>query len=79
MPRYFFNVVYDANIVADRDGSELSDLAAAQAQARSILREFVIEALRHSQPVDRYWVEIRDGSGTELGTVMFADISGIEK
>lgn len=77
MPHFFFNVRDGDKVIADIDGTGFPDLDAARAEARSILREFAIEALKHHQPVDRYQIEIKQKAGVVLAVITFSDISGI--
>jgi hypothetical protein len=76
MPFYFFSVRDGTTSIADEEGADLPDLGAADAEARAVLREFAIQALRHHYPVDRYQVEIYDAEKQLVGVLKFSDIVG---
>ncbi|PJI54105.1 hypothetical protein CTI14_19555 [Methylobacterium radiotolerans] len=62
MPRYFIDLHDGANLVRDRDGFDLPDLAAARAQAVRILTRL---AQGLTDPMERqdYVIAVRDEQG----------------
>jgi len=72
--RYFFHIRDDQGLVADDEGSELPDLAAAKAEARHNAGNFVMENLRCGQRASGRWVEIADGDGQVLDRFLIRDV-----
>ena len=75
MPRYFFHVrEADGEIGHDLEGQILPDLAAARAEAASVIREMLGEWLLHGGGLDPRQIEIADGGGVVLATICAADV-----
>ena len=77
MPRFFFHVRDDGRLFEDPDGGELPDLDAARAEAVAAAREVFTEQVRAGRPPSITQVEIRDGEGRLLDTVLIRDALGL--
>ncbi len=73
MPRFFFHVWQDSNLIADPDGSDLQNLDAAWNEALVGLRQLVADRLRGGQISDVQRIEITDETGQSLATVRLED------
>ena len=73
MPRYFFNLFNDLN-VADDEGIDLPDVAAAMEHAAENARELAAESVREGHLVLGHRIEITDDSGAVVGVVHFRDV-----
>lgn len=69
VPRYFFNVRQGDSVIPDREGSELSDLATAEFEARLTARDLALQYIKAGCPVDGREIEILDERGTVLETI----------
>jgi hypothetical protein len=74
MPRYFFDIVDDAGVTRDPEGSELSSPAAAMEEARATAREMLADSLRAGRTVDGRRFDITNESGQVIGTFRFRDL-----
>ena len=74
MPRYFFNVRQGASVVPDSEGSELSDLATAEFEARLTARDLALEYIKAGCPVDGREIEILDERGTLIESIKVRSI-----
>jgi hypothetical protein len=78
MPKYHFHLHDDLD-VPDEDGSELPDLAAAEARAVLEARELMCELLKKEGRIAlHYRIDIEDAGGNVLATVPFRDVVKIE-
>ena len=75
VPLYFFHVRDGSSFSYDPEGAEFPDLKEAHAEARYVMRDLAITALRDGSPVTQYQVEVSDNAGDVLGIVRFQDIS----
>jgi hypothetical protein len=74
MPRYYFDIHKNEQVVPDLDGVEMPDLAAAVDEAHFAAREMIAEAIKADRPsVLRYAFEIADGDGSTLYRVKFIE------
>ena len=62
MPRYFIDLHDGANLVRDREGFDLPDLAAAQAQAVRMMTR-IAQGLTDPQQRQDYVIAVRDEQG----------------
>jgi hypothetical protein len=69
MPRYYFNVRQGDSVVPDAVGSELTDLATAEIEARLTARDLILGYLRAGCPVDGREIDIVDATGAILETI----------
>lgn len=78
MPRFYFHLYNDMD-VADDEGQDLPDLAAAQAFALEQARALVAAmATDEGRIVLHHRIDIEDGQRAVLATVMFRDAVKIE-
>jgi hypothetical protein len=69
MPRYFFHLRKDEDLIPDDEGAEFEDLTAARTEAAHTCRELAIEEIRRGGPVAFCNVEIWDESGKVLDII----------
>jgi hypothetical protein len=62
LPRYFFHIRDDDNLIRDEEGTELPDLSAARKEAALSAREILVEAGSSSEPWDHCEIEIWEGA-----------------
>jgi hypothetical protein len=74
MPRYYFHVREDDDVLHDPDGKDCADLVAAKAEAAAVARGLMAGGLRSARPLG-LWREIviADEAGHTLATVPFRD------
>ena len=60
MPRYFFHIRDDDNLIRDEEGTELPDLSAARKEAALSAQEVLLEAGGSAEPWDHCEIEIWD-------------------
>jgi hypothetical protein len=74
MPRYFFHVRADSELVEDFDGSDFPDISAAREEARLSVIDLVCDSLKSGLGLrlDRS-VVIADDGGKMLDEILFAD------
>lgn len=68
--RFFFDIYNDED-VADPEGIELPDSAAAMARAVEEARVLAAESVRRGHLVGSHRVEVRDAKGNRVGAVRF--------
>jgi hypothetical protein len=66
MQRYFFNLCFLRDYVADEEGSELPNLEAAKTEGRQIIRDLAADFIKNQRVFDLHSVRICDESGTLL-------------
>jgi hypothetical protein len=69
MAKYYFDLCDDGAVAVDKEGMELSSLAAVQAEAAQALADFLREAAHEPQQNGsalRMAVEVRDNKGPVL-------------
>ena len=76
--RFYFHIRDGEQIIPDLEGSELPNLAAALAEARHSARDFCIDSLRGGAMVNGRRIEIADGAGTVLETMLVRDVTAIK-
>jgi len=76
MPRFFFNIKNDIDVI-DPEGQELDNLAAARQQAIAYARDLAAEAVRQGEVDLKHSIIISDEDGDELLTVTFAEAFAI--
>lgn len=70
MPRYFLTIEhYDGQCWQDEDGADFPNLLTAVAEAREVVLELLIEAMRDDKARVPLRVIIADQTGTAVGTV----------
>jgi hypothetical protein len=74
MPRYFFDIVDDAGVTRDPEGSDLSSPAAAMDEARAAARDMLADSLRAGKEIDGRRFDITNESGQIVGTLRFRDL-----
>lgn len=76
MERFFFNLVYPADVVADPEGSDCASLEAAKIEARAILREIIAERLSADPIFEPSGIHICTRTGKQLALVSAAEAVG---
>ena len=76
MARYFFNIKNGIE-VADPEGQDLDNLAAARQQAVAYARDLAAEAVRQGEVDLKHRIVIADEDGTALLTVTFGEAFAI--
>jgi len=76
MARYFFNIKNDIE-VADPEGQELDNLAAARQLAVAYARDLAAEAVRQGEVDLNHRIVITDEDGDALLTVTFGEAFAI--
>lgn len=62
--RYFIEIVTPSKTIADPEGAEFPDLAAAESEAAEVVRELTAEELRAGRPMPGDWmIRIHRGDG----------------
>jgi hypothetical protein len=74
--RYHFNIRDADGLLPDDEGSELTNMAAARAEARASAAEFAIDDLRTGGPIKARCIEITDPEGLVLESLMVRSIAG---
>lgn len=74
MPRYFFHIRKDEDLIKDDEGADFVDLEAAKAEAAISCRDFAAQEIREGLPVTFCEIEIWDDSGRLLGVYHVGDI-----
>jgi hypothetical protein len=72
--RYHFHIRDADGLIADDEGSELPDLAAAREEAQASARDLVIEELKQGALVQERQIEITAPDGTVLERITVQDI-----
>src|SRR5687767_3803172 len=79
MPRYFFHLRDDEELIRDDEGTELPDLSAARTEAAQTAKEIINESIGSGEPLDHLVVEIWDEAGVieavTLSVVLSEDTS----
>lgn len=73
MPRFFMNVRDGAALIADVEGIEFPDLAAARAEALAAARKTLGDGFKAGKVQDSRQYEISDISGRIVATVALMD------
>jgi hypothetical protein len=74
MPRFFFHIRNGNDYVADEEGTEVANLAAAEEEASEAAREILAERLLNGEVLDGQTFEIVDEDGRILKTVPFRSV-----
>jgi hypothetical protein len=77
MPRYFFYLSRNGQVIPDPEGTELADLSEARSEAFLNARDLIIQILRSDEPLpldDN--VQVVDEHGSLLHTVTFKEALG---
>ena len=69
MQKFFFHLVYDGRTIKDPEGSDLADLGAASAEARTIIRELAADHLMSGRAFYLKGIEIRTQDDSMLTNV----------
>lgn len=73
MPRFFFNVISEQNVLDDEEGSELPSLDHAIEEALKDARALMSEAILQGRDISEGCIIIRDNRNELLKVVRFAD------
>jgi hypothetical protein len=73
MPRFFFHIRHENQLVRDPEGTELADLAAARAEALADARELLADQIKGGRVTDEGQIEIWDELECVLATVPLQD------
>lgn len=73
MPRYFFDISNGNGFVADEEGVDLQDQAAALRMATDSIRSIVAEEARKGVIDLDGHIDVRDGSADTLARIAFPD------
>lgn len=72
MGRFFFHLRLDDQVIADQDGQDLPDAAAARQEALASARQIMADAIRSGNENIPEAFVIADSEGRELETVPLA-------
>lgn len=78
MPRYFFNLYNDITS-EDEEGTELPDVAAAEARGIQDARNMAAESVKEGHLTLHHRIDITDERGRVLKTISLADVISIRK
>src|SRR5262245_17046057 len=74
--RYFLHIFTGSKVIADPEGAEFEDLAAAEAEAVLSARDLIAEELRCGRPFPRHWqARIASADGAMLRSIPFASLT----
>jgi hypothetical protein len=73
MPRYYFNVIAPTKTIKDREGTELSSIDEARAEAIEDARQLMGAAMRSGQDISGRRIEITNARGAVLLVVRFSE------
>ena len=74
MPRFYFHVHNDADVIDD-EGLALPDLAAAKQAAIDGAREMMAEHVTHGRPITlRHRIDVADEAGKILASLPFREL-----
>jgi hypothetical protein len=72
MPKYFFNLYRNGQVILDHEGVRLAGIEEAQGEATREARELIIDVLRTDRPVPLSdGIDVTDEHGLVLHTVTF--------
>ena len=74
MSRFYFHLRSGENVVADEEGTDLADVAAARLEALAAARHIVADAIRSGRGIIPEAFVISDSEGRELETVKLAGV-----
>ena len=75
MSRYYFHLrLADGRLIADQEGSDLPDAAAARHEALAAARQILADAIGFGSENIPQAIAIADGEGHQLETVPFAAV-----
>jgi len=74
MPRFYFHIRDGERLIKDPEGSELSDLESARAEALVGARELLAAKLKAGEVIDGQRFEIVDEGGNLLTVVPLKDV-----
>lgn len=78
MPRYFFHIRTDSDLVRDAEGSDLPDEVAAKIEGEAAAREMLAEAVRKGEMPDTRCLEICDEWSRLIAEIRFSDLTGLK-
>jgi hypothetical protein len=73
VPKFYFNVIAQSDIIADLEGSDLATLDAAKLEAVSDARALMSEAVLRGRDISDWRIEISDDDGAVLASLRFSD------
>jgi hypothetical protein len=73
MQRFYFNILSEAGLVEDLEGTELPDLEAARLEAIEDARQLMSDAVRIGYDIAARSVEVRNEAGEMVLLVPFAE------
>jgi hypothetical protein len=73
MPRFYFHILTRTNVIRDEEGTELTDLGAAQREAIRDARGMMSTAIREGRDISHRHIDICDAVGTVLLRVPFSE------
>jgi len=74
MARYFLHIHHGDVLIADPEGGEFVDEAAALVEARSAARDLVINAIRTGRLIDDSRIEVWNAGRKPVGVVRLVDV-----
>lgn len=74
MARYFLHIHHGDVLIADPEGGEFVDEAAALLEARSAARDLVINAIRTGRLIDDSRIEVWNAGRKPVGVVRLVDV-----
>lgn len=75
MPRYFFHIRNNEEIVPDDEGANFDDYEAARGEAVASARDLAINAIRLGEHVSGWKIEIADEKGKVLDRISAREIT----
>lgn len=73
MPKFYFNVIAQSDIITDLEGSDLATLDTAKLEAVYDARALMSEAVLRGRDISDWRIEISDDAGAVLATLGFSD------
>lgn len=73
MPRFFFHLHNDLEVIDD-EGRELTDIEAAREAAERDALQMAAESVRHGHLARSHYIEVTDEAGTALFRVTFGEM-----
>ena len=73
MARYYFHLVSQHEVILDKDGVEVADLAAAGAEALKAIEELRRESPSAATGWAGWWLEVTDASGVVVFSISLDD------
>jgi hypothetical protein len=73
VPKFYFNVIAQSDIITDLEGSDLATLDTAKLEAVYDARALMSEAVLRGRDISDWRIEISDDAGAVFATLGFSD------